>query len=146
MPRTMQQTKITFVIRDDLMAQASPRKRSRTLTMAELIRRAIDLYLTQFPPPDVLRPDRGLSSPTASCSAPTRTATTRTNKKHPIHINDGLLGELDRYALLLGQSPDEVVNRALVLYAACLTNGGWRRRRSTCPQIPRLSTTPLLLQ
>jgi hypothetical protein len=116
----MQQSKVTFVIREDLLAQAQVESEASTLAMAELLRRAIDLYLTQFYPPEeydlkAVYPPDGFT-----LNEENLTRANLTVKKYPIHINDGLLGELDRYAMLMEQSSDEVVNRALVLYAACL--------------------------
>jgi hypothetical protein len=120
MPRTMQQAKITFIIREDLLAQAQAESEASTLAMAELLRRAIDLYLTQFYPPEEYDLKATYPPDGFTLNEENLTRANLTVKKYPIHINDGLLGELDRYALLMEQSSDEVVNRALVLYAACL--------------------------
>jgi hypothetical protein len=114
MARTLQQEKITLVIRQDLMEQANAEGEASGLNTAELVRRAVDLYLTQFPVPafyetgDLLPETQDADNP----PVPVR--------KLPIHINTGLLGELDRYALQMRLSPDEVANRALVLYSASL--------------------------
>jgi hypothetical protein len=112
MARTLQQEKVTLVIRQDLMDQAVTEGEASGLNTAELIRRAIDLYLTQFPVP--AQYETGDRLPAGDEAEPIRV------KKLPIHINTGLLGELDRYALQLHQTPDEVANRSIILYVASL--------------------------
>jgi hypothetical protein len=112
MPRTMTQERITLLFRADLMEQAQVESATSTVTMAELIRRALDQYLNNFPAPAVyetgeLLPETATEPPTAF-------------KKVPFHINPGLLAEADRYAHQIGSNTDEVANRALVLYFVCL--------------------------
>lgn len=129
MPRTMQQSRVTFVIRQDLLEQALAESAASTLTMAELIRRAIDTHLTLIEPPET--GVNGGYGPLATGAGEmlgeqgdlaTGEASFPINKKYPIHINDGLLGELERYARIVGTSPDEVVNRSLAVYLAALYN------------------------
>lgn len=125
MPRTMQQSRVTFVIREDILGQALAESAASTLTMAELIRRAIDTHLTLVEPPetapyDDLTVSRDLLG--EQIDPATHEVSFPVNKKYPIHINDGLLGELERYARIIGTSPDEVVNRSLALYLAAIYN------------------------
>jgi hypothetical protein len=122
MPRTMQQSRVTFVIREDILGQALAESAASTLTMAELIRRAIDTHLTLIEPPNAPSPGELLGE---QVDPETGEVSFPVNKKYPIHINDGLLGELERYARIVKTSPDEVVNRSLALYMAALYN---RRR------------------
>lgn len=112
MPRTMTQERITLLFREDLIEQAKAESASSTLTMAELFRRALDQYLNQFPAP--AQYETGEQLPEGETSPPTIT------KKVPFHINPGLLGEADRYAHQINSNTDEVANRALLLYFACL--------------------------
>jgi len=116
--RTMKQEKITLVFREDLFQEALAECEVSQVTMAELIRRAIDLYLCMFPAPQVYMTDELV--PDTPEPAGDNDPAPPTLRKYPFFINTGLLAELDRCAFQVGKSSDELANQGLVLYHAYL--------------------------
>jgi len=114
----MKQEKITLVFREDLFQEALAECEVSQVTMAELIRRAIDLYLCMFPAPQVYMTDELV--PDTPEPAGDNDPAPPTLRKYPFFINTGLLAELDRCAFQVGKSSDELANQGLVLYHAYL--------------------------
>lgn len=129
MARTMKQEKITLVFREELFNQSQDECEASQVNMAELIRRACDVYLCMFPAPAVYGTPEQVPDGTGEINTE-QPGQAIPLKKYPFFINSGLLAEMDRCAYQTGLSTDELANRALILYHACV-----QRRREAAEEL-----------